>query len=245
MIGNLFAYTGSPRGVEACTPDTIRFDMHLHSRYSPDAVTDVRTIVRGWTHHGILPLVCDHNTTRGGEKVYACIREHDPDVPAILANEIMTSEGEIIGLFLNEEIPAFLSAQETLDRIEEQGALSIVPHPFCTYRSSAIKTATLHEIIDRIDIVEGYNARILCAEENRQARDFAALHNKPISVGSDAHTPFELGRNWMELEPFDSPAGLMKSICHATPTFRSTNTPVHVLTKMVKIAKAGGLFEGA
>jgi predicted metal-dependent phosphoesterase TrpH len=245
MLFNLFASTVSPRDDDLCIADTLKFDMHVHSHYSPDAATDVRTIVRGWTKNRILPLVCDHNTTRGAEKVYACIREKDPDVPQILAEEIMTAEGEIIGLFLNEEIPAFLSAHETLDCIEEQGALSIVPHPFCTYRSSAINTETLHEVIDRIDIVEGYNARILCHEENQQARDYAAAKGKPISVGSDAHTPFELCRNWMEMEPFDDPAALLKSIRDGTPTFRSMNGSVHVLTKMVKLAKAGGLFEGS
>ncbi|HDR74133.1 MAG TPA: histidinol phosphatase [Methanoculleus sp.] len=242
MFANLFAYAGGARDDDRCT---LKYDMHVHSRHSPDAATGVRTIARGWTRHGILPLVCDHNTTRGAEKVYACIREKHPDVPAILAEEIMTAEGEIIGVFLTEEIPPFLSAHETLDCIEEQGALSIVPHPFCTYRSSALTTATLCEVIGRIDIVEGYNARILCQEENRRARDYAALHNKPISVGSDAHTPFELCRNWLELEPFDDPAGLLRSIRGATPTFRSMNTSVHVLTKMVKLARAGGLFAGA
>ncbi|MBN1195350.1 MAG: PHP domain-containing protein [Methanomicrobiaceae archaeon] len=248
MICTLFSDAASPRDDETCTSGTIKFDMHVHSHYSSDAATDVRTIARGWTKYGILPLVCDHNTIRGAEKVYACIRETSPDVPAILAEEIMTTEGEIIGLFLNEEIPAFLSAHETLDRIEEQGALSIVPHPFCTFRPSAIITKTLYEVIDRIDIVEGYNARTLSQEENRRGRDFARAHGKPLSVGSDAHTPFELCRNYLEMDPFDDPAGLLRTIREGKVTFQSVNASehaVHILTRIIRIAKAGGLLQGA
>lgn len=73
----------------------------------------------------MLPL---HNTITGSVRAFKKICAKDPNIPVIVAEEILTSEGEIIGLFLQEEIPAFLSAEETLDRIRDQGALSIVPH---------------------------------------------------------------------------------------------------------------------
>jgi predicted metal-dependent phosphoesterase TrpH len=114
--------------------------MHIHSHYSLDSAIPVTAIVKCFRRTGILPLVCDHNSITGAEKVFGEICAADPAIPRILAEEIMTADGEIIGLFLTEEIPPFLSADETLDRIHDQGALSIVPHPFCSYLSTGFST---------------------------------------------------------------------------------------------------------
>ncbi len=222
--------------------EEIRFDMHLHSWYSSDSAIPVDTIVKSYNRSGILPLVCDHNSITGAEKVYKEICTADPDIPFILAEEIMTTDGEIIGLFLNSEIPPFLSAGETMDRIQDQGALSIIPHPFCSYRSSAIRTDVLDRIIDRVDILEGFNARVIDDNDNLVARQYAARHNKPVSAGSDAHTPLELGRTWVTLRPFSTPAELMKEIPHATVTYQHMHSSVHAMTRFVKAGRKIGLF---
>ena len=105
------------------------------------------------------------------------IRKTNPEIPLIISEEIMTAQGEIIGLFLTEEVHPYLSAAETVDRIHDQGGLVLVPHPFCSYRtSSAIRTDTLDEIIDHVDIIEGYNARTVRDEDNFRAREYAMQH---------------------------------------------------------------------
>jgi predicted metal-dependent phosphoesterase TrpH len=220
----------------------LKLDMHIHSWYSTDSVIDPRSLVRLWNKKRILPLVCDHNTIAGAEVVYREISRGSPDIQVILAEEIMTREGEIIGLFLNEEIPSSLSAAETLDQIQEQGALSLIPHPFCSYRSSAIRRDTLQEIIGRVDIIEGYNARVLSDEENRMAREFAAEQKKLISAGSDAHTTLELGRCFMELSQFTGTKEFLAVLKEAPVRFRLMHPSVHYLTKVVKMTKRNGFF---
>jgi predicted metal-dependent phosphoesterase TrpH len=222
--------------------DCLRFDMHLHSCYSSDSVVPVPTIVKCFERTGILPLVCDHNTLTGSIKVYDAICSAYPDIPRILAEEIMTSEGEIIGLFLNEEIPAFLSVEETLDRIGDQGALSIVPHPFCSYRSSAISFYALDRIIDWVDIVEGFNARVIDDRDNLVAREYAARHNKPVSAGSDAHTPLELGRTWLTIKPFSTPQELMRELLDAEVHYHHIHPSIHLVTRVVKAGRKMGFF---
>ena len=187
-------------------PDSfLKFDMHVHSLYSSDSMNSVQTIVRSWKKTGILPLVCDHDTIRGSVEVYRAIRKERPDIPLILAEEIMTGEGEIIGAFLTGEIPPGLSAEETLDEIRSQGGISIVPHPFCSYRESRITGPALGRNLERVDCIEGYNARMLRGGDNHMAVAYAKSNSKPVSVGSDAHTPFELGRNYLVLPPFETP----------------------------------------
>lgn len=221
-------------------PERVRLDMHVHSHYSSDATTPPETLARSWKRNGVLPIVCDHNSIRGAEATYALIRKDSPDVPTILAEEILTSEGEIIGLFLNEEVPAYLSAAETLDIIRDQGAISIVPHPFCTYRSTAIRRDTLMECVGRIDIIEGYNARNVTRQANIMAQRLAEEWLKPVSVGSDAHTPFELCSSYVQIEPFVTPEEMIMNLLTADVVFRKVPSSLHQISRLIRDQRVAG-----
>ena len=214
-------------------PDVIQFDMHVHSRFSSDSLTPIRNIVRISDYCHVLPLVCDHNTIAGSVQVYREIYSKNREIPEILAEEIMTSDGEIIGVFLQEEIPPFKSAEETLDAIRDQGALSIVPHPFCSFRSSVIRPDVLERIVHRIDIIEGFNSGAVDAENNTSACNYAAQYNKPVSAGSDSHSPSELGRTFVIIEPFSTPKDLMKVISSAKIHYRRS-VPVFEAVNQIK-----------
>jgi predicted metal-dependent phosphoesterase TrpH len=237
--------TGSDPGAGHDSGSTCwRFDMHTHSQYSGDSTTDPKKIADLFFDRGILCLVTDHNTTAGSSAVYAEIRRENKEIPLILSEEIMTESGEIIGLFLTGEVHPYLSAAETIDLIHDQGGLALIPHPFCSYRtSSAMRPDILDEIIDRVDIIEGYNARTLRDEDNKKARDYAVLHNKPVSVGSDAHTVQELGRCFLEIEPFSGPGELMATLTSGRPEFCRMDPAIHSLTRLVKAVKKDHLLE--
>ena len=192
--------------------DLWKFDMHVHSVYSGDSLNEPRDIVQSFERTGIIPLVCDHNRTAGSEVVCHELREIDAALPVIIAEEIMTQQGEIVGLFLTETVPGFLDIRDTLDLIHGQGGLALVPHPFCFFRGSTLWEDFRNEAAAQIDIVEGFNGRVVYPKDNAAAREFAARNGKPISVGSDSHRPKDLGRYYLELEPFGSPEGLMKSL---------------------------------
>ncbi|MCK9579245.1 MAG: PHP domain-containing protein [Methanoregula sp.] len=216
---------------ETGTRNRIRIDLHIHSDYSSDSTIPVADILRSWERTGILPLVCDHNTTAGSVHVYREIHSKDQGIPEILAEEILTTDGEIIGAFLLEEIPSHMSAEETLDEIRDQGAISIVPHPFCSFRSSVIHPDVLDRIIDRIDIIEGFNGRTADERDNSLARQYAVRHKKPVSAGSDAHRPDELGRTYVEMDPFSSPAELVSRIRSAEIHFRRSHVGPHAVNR--------------
>lgn len=205
-----------PDGLSGNTEEDLpfwKFDMHVHSTYSGDSINSHSVIVTNYRRTGVLPLVCDHNTTAGSVAVCRELQKIAPDIPVISAEEVMTEEGEIIGFFLSEPVRPYLPAAETVEIIHGQGGLALIPHPFCSYRSSsALFRDTLDELITAIDIIEGFNARTLKDAENRAARDYAAGRGRPISVGSDAHTPANLGRYYLELEPFSTPGDLMRSL---------------------------------
>ena len=225
---------GSNRTVSEVKDGLLRIDMHVHSSYSRDSVIPAKTIFQCWRKTGIIPLVCDHDTLEGSNRVMRAIHAEDPDLPLLLAEEITTREGEIIGLFLSEEIPPGLPAAETLDLIHGQGGLSLVPHPFCSCRGKVLRPGARNALVDRIDLIEGHNARNHSDAEDRLAVVFACDLGIPFTAGSDAHTTMELGRVWMEVPPFDSPNGLLRGLAGAPFTFRRMNRGVHLITGVVK-----------
>ena len=225
---------GSNRTVSKVKDGLLRIDMHVHSSYSRDSVIPAKTIFQCWLKTGIIPLVCDHDTLEGSNRVMKAVHAEDPDLPLLLAEEITTREGEVIGLFLTEEIPPGLSAAETLDLIHGQGGLTLVPHPFCNHRGKVLRPGARNALAERIDLVEGHNARNLSEAEDRLAVVFACDLGIPFTAGSDAHTTMELGRVWMEVPPFDGPKDLLKGLAGAPFTFRRMNRGVHLITGVVK-----------
>jgi predicted metal-dependent phosphoesterase TrpH len=225
----------SPRAIFSDPLDgLLRIDMHTHSSYSRDSVISPTDLIRSWKKTGIIPLVCDHDTLEGSLHVMRAIHAEDPDIPLILAEEVTSREGEIIGLFLTEEIPPGLPAKETLGIIHGQGGLSLLPHPFSEYRSRTLQPRARNALVDGLDLVEGHNARNLSDEEDRLAVVFATEMGIPFTAGSDAHTVLELGRVWMEVPPFGNPKELLRGLAKAPYTFRRMNRGVHVFTGLVK-----------
>jgi len=220
--------------------DRVHIDLHVHSNHSSDSVIPVRSIIRCWERHRILSVVCDHDTLSGSLALIRALRGIQADVPEIPAMEITTADGEIIGLFLTEEIPPGLSAEETVDLIRDQGALTLVPHPFCTYRSRVLRQPLRDTLSGRIDIIEGYNGRNTTDADNMAAVEYARARGLPITAGSDAHTPMELARTYMALEPFETPKEFLAALGSARIHYQRTPRGIHMVTKAVKMVKGLG-----
>lgn len=177
--------------------------------------------------------VTDHHTTRGA---YA-VRELAP-FPVIVGEEIRSSQGEIIGLFLKETVPSGLSALETVRRIKEQGGLVSVPHPFDRFRRGVITPEALEEIAPYVDMVEAFNARNSAQADNLKAQEFARRHGLRVCAVTDSHTPLEVGRTYVELPEFDgTPQGLLAALDHARLVTRRMSPLIHVLTAYTKAKK--------
>jgi hypothetical protein len=101
----------------------------------------------------------------------------------------------------------------------------------------------MDRIIDRIDIIEGYNGRMLDDWENAMARGYAERQRKPVSAGSDAHTSFELGRTYVNLEPFLDPKELMKALPDALVHYIHTHPAIHTVTRIVKACRKIGILQ--
>ncbi len=189
----------------------IKVDLHIHTTYSGDSEITPEQLVAQVQQSGIDCIaVVDHNTAEGSLKIASMATPFQ----VITGEEILTTEGEIIGFFLKETIPPGLSPEETIKLIHEQGALACVPHPFDRYRSSAMQRDTLERIVPLLDIIEISNSRTIPFQNMSQPEKFAAKHNKPAGAGSDAHIPAEIGRAYVEMGDFTNPEEFLSALRH-------------------------------
>mgnify|MGYP000277021311 CR=1 FL=1 len=162
----------------------MKFDLHIHSKYSYDSFLSPVRIIKVAKKKGLHGVaITDHNTIKGG--IEALKINEDEDFQVIVGAEIRTEYGDIIGLFLEDEITTN-KFEEVIEEIKSQGGLSVLAHPYRQYKFP-------EEIIDKVDLVEVFNARSRKAD-NERAYELAKKFKKPQTAGSDAHLVFEIGR---------------------------------------------------
>ena len=160
----------------------MKYDLHIHSNYSSDGILDVREIVKIAIKRGLDGIaVTDHNTIKGGIEAK---KFENGSLKVIIGSEIMTEKGEVIGLFLSEEIRSGMF-QDVINDIRDQNGIIIIPHPFDEMRHSSFQPA--EQDIKFIDCIEGFNSRCLFQKYNKNAKEFAKRYNMAITAGSDAH----------------------------------------------------------
>lgn len=159
-----------------------KIDLHTHSLGSPDGGLTLK-VYRRMLGSGDLDFIAvtDHNSIELAKKIHAELGEK-----IIIGEEVTAREGELIGLYLKSEIPAGMSAAETVKAIHDQGGLVYVPHPFETVRKG-LPLEVLRRIAEQVDIVEIHNGRAIFKNKTKEAKDWADAHGKPMAASSDAH----------------------------------------------------------
>jgi predicted metal-dependent phosphoesterase TrpH len=195
---------------------SVLVDLHMHSRHSWDCTTPIDELLDAAVVAGLGALaVTDHNTIAGGVEARARAAERGLPLQVIVGSEIKTAaDGEVIGLFLREEVAPGLSFAQTLERIRAQAGVVYVPHPFDHFHTTPERSLLLEHLRD-IDVLETANARLWLERDNRAAERFASEHGLRRGAGSDAHVPAGIGSGALRLAPFDDPASFLHSVDHA------------------------------
>ena len=209
----------------------MRYDLHIHSKYSTDGVLDPEKIVKIAIKRELNGIaITDHNTIKGGIKTKKYERV---DFQIVVGSEIMTECGEIIGLFLTEEVKS-REVQDVISEIRDQDGIIVIPHPFDELRRSAAHPK--EEDVKFIDCIEGFNSRCIYKKYNNKAVEFAMKHNLTVTAGSDAHFSNEIGNAGIITETEDIRESLIKN---DIMIFGKRSPLVnHVGTKMLKYFKS-------
>jgi predicted metal-dependent phosphoesterase TrpH len=186
-------------------------DLHMHTSWSHDCAVDPADLIMYAEANGLGAIaVTDHNVLGGALETVELASDHE--LMVIPAEEIKTDgQGEVIGLFLREEIPRGLSFAETVEAIKAQGGLVYLPHPFDRMHSIP-EPATLQRHLADIDVFEVYNARLLFEAYNEEALRFARKYNLTAGAGSDAHVLQGVGTGAVRMRAFEGAEEFLLSL---------------------------------
>ena len=213
----------------------LKADFHIHTKYSLDSETPVEDIVARCEKVGInCVAISDHGNIDGALEV----RKIAP-FKVIIAEEIMTTYGEIMGLFLQETIPSGSSVMDTIAKIREQNGLVLIPHPFDRFRPSALDTSVLKDIVaqGQVDVLEVFNSRDPLYRSSAKAKAFALKHGIPGSAGSDAHTASVIGNAYVEMPDFNGRDEFLEALAQGKIYGHRTTYFTHINSMFSKIKR--------
>lgn len=106
-------------------------DLHMHTTVS-DGRDEPAALIEHCCRLGWLDVVAvtDHDSIEGALRAaeHAARIGNAPDV--IIGEEVTSSQGHILGLFLRTAVQAGMSAEATVAAIHDQGGLAIAAHPY-------------------------------------------------------------------------------------------------------------------
>lgn len=211
-------------------------DLHTHSAASPDGGISPRQYAKA-LETGLLDYIAitDHDRIDFAVSLQKTLGDK-----IIVGEEITTSEGEIIGLFLKERVIPGLTALETAHAIRRQGGLIYIPHPFETIRNG-ITNETLDQIAELVDIVEVYNGRAVFQNFSPESAVWAKTNVKAGAASSDAHGFKGLGGSYSVLAEVPSRDSLttllnMERLTHGRPPLYTLLYPkLHRVAKKLRV----------
>jgi hypothetical protein len=212
----------------------LKADFHIHSKYSMDSVNEPEDIIKRCQKMGInCVAIADHDAVEGG-----LLMQRIAPFKVIVAEEVLTFSGEVMGMFLKERIASGIPLEQAIAAIKEQGGLVSIPHPFDPVRGLRLNAQEFNRLATQIDLIEVFNSRCISNQINIKAQLFAREHNLPGVGGSDSHTIGEIGNVAVELEDFNSPMEFLNALRKATIDGKRASPLVRVNSTLAKIKKA-------
>lgn len=169
----------------------MKADLHVHTCYSNDGKSTPEEVIQSCVDGGIgIVAVTDHNEF----KAYFDIKDNDKGIIVIPAEEVSSAEGHIVALGIDKHIPRDMGIQETIDAIHEAGGYAIAAHPYRWWSGLGPKNTLNYPF----DGTEARNARSIPSANVKSLR-LAKKIGKPMTAGSDAHSPERVGWGYLEL----------------------------------------------
>lgn len=172
-------------------------EFHVHTIFSKDSLLSYWFLLIMLKIKKINTIVItDHNEICGAIKYKQKMKKYGIEV--IVGEEIFTNKGEIIGIGLNKKIESGLTPKETIRLIKEQNGLVCVPHPYDEKRfKTVLDIKEIYKNKKNIDFIEVHNGRNLKFEFSIKQEEIAEKYKIKKIIGSDSHTFFEVGRNYI------------------------------------------------
>ena len=203
---------------------SIKLDLHVHSKFRGHTYITAEKLKEALTKRR-LDGVAITNFFDISHAVL--LKEQLKEFIVIVGQEIWTKEGHLIGLGLNEKLPDFKSAEETIGEIHNQGGIAIAPHPYLNLGLGK-KIMSLP-----LDAIESYNGIIGASLiYNFLAMMSARKKNIPQTASTDTTSPAFVGKSYTEVL-VDDPKLILEAIRsgNVKPRKRALPLPVAFILK--------------
>jgi len=190
-----------PLGVEGDFVADIwsKADLHIHSDHSDGlaSIPEIMEYVQQETDLRVIAIT-DHNTIEGALFARSLSELYDFDV--VVGSEVSSRSGHVLGLFLEEDIPAGMTVSDTIRAIEEQGGVAVIPHPFSAKgvfgpRGRSLFATAANEMA--FHAFEVYNSLPFLVWANSvAAKSLAGGQGIAATGGSDAHVLQAVGKGY-------------------------------------------------
>ena len=195
-----------------------KVDLHTHSEASPDGGITLDQYATALSTGKLdILAITDHNRIDFATRVQKKLGDR-----IIVGEEIMTTMGEIVGLYLKEVVRPGLSPLETVKQIKDQEGLVYIPHPFEDIRKG-LHPSVLEELIDYLDIMEVCNGRAFLQNRSAQAVIWSKLNRIVGAASSDAHGVRGLGKTYTSVKQLPGQFDLVKVLASGVPVTERPN----------------------
>lgn len=196
-------------------------DFHIHSHHSKDCVMPVADILERARECGLdVVAITDHDSAAGGLEAREIADRYGMRV--IVGEEVKSSEGEVIGLFLERTIPGGMTFADTVAAIKEQGGIVYVPHPFDRLHTIPSPQVLRANVAD-IDVLEVFNSRLAFPSFNELAERFAQRYRIPAAAGSDSHVLPGIGTSLCGIDDFRDAGDFVAALAESRIVRRPRN----------------------
>ncbi len=210
-------------------------ELHCHTRYSPDSLVKLPDLIEHARKVGIHRLaITDHSEIEGA----LLAKQMAPDL-IIVGEEAMTTQGELLCLFITELIPDGLTLEQAIDQVHAQGGICGPSHPLDP-RRFGIGMENLLEYAPKFDFIETFNARTRDSSKNDEADYMAQRLDLPRVCASDAHTLQEVGISRMRIREYTTPQDFVEALRDAELLPNYSSLMVNVSSRFASIAHGLG-----
>jgi predicted metal-dependent phosphoesterase TrpH len=230
-------------------------DLHVHTSASFDSLASPESQVRAAASRGLTHLaITDHDTIEGALAAREYVSREAVPVTILVGQEVKTSAGDLIAVFLTEAIESGLAPADAIAAVRAQGGLVGIPHPFDRLRGSLLAGSSGSsgsgadsaadadpgpaDLAPLVDWVEVHNARIMVGDGNERAAAFAREHELPGVAVSDAHSSLEVGVAYVAVDGDPStPGGLLAALPEAQLITGRATYFVRAVTPVAKVVQ--------
>ena len=225
-------------------------DLHVHTSASFDSLASPDAQVRAAAARGLTHLaITDHDTIDGALAARDYVEREGLPVTILVGQEVKTSSGDLIAVFLTEAIQSGLAPAAAIAAVRAQGGLVGIPHPFDRFRGSLLAGSSGSgepretdpgpaDLAPLVDWVEVHNARIMVGDGNERAAAFAREHDLAGVAVSDAHSTLEVGVAYVALDGDPTtPGGLLAALPGAELITGRATYFVRAVTPIAKVVQ--------